>query len=181
MKYFQTEISGLWVIEPKVLTDARGYFMETYKKESFERHIAPVNFIQDNESKSSFGVFRGLHYQEGESAQAKLVRVTAGKVWDVAVDIRQDSPAFGKYYAVELSEENRRQFFIPRGFAHGFLVLSDTAVFSYKVDNRYAPAAERTLDCFDTDLAILFPIDKSLLILSEKDRRGKSLKEISSD
>lgn len=178
MKYIETEIPGLWIIEPEVFTDARGYFMETYKKESFEQQIATVNFIQDNESKSSYGVFRGLHYQEGDTAQAKLVRVIDGKVWDIAVDIRKDSPAFGKYYAVELSAENKRQFFISRGFAHGFLVLSETAVFSYKVDNRYSPATERTLNCFDPDIAIQFPIDKSLLKLSEKDKLGKSLKEI---
>ena len=178
MKYIETEIPGLWIIEPEVFTDARGYFMETYKKESFEQQIAPINFIQDNESKSSYGVFRGLHYQEGDTAQAKLVRVIDGKVWDIAVDIRKDSPAFGKYYAVELSAENKRQFFISRGFAHGFLVLSETAVFSYKVDNRYSPATERTLNCFDPDIAIQFPIDKSLLKLSEKDKLGKSLKEI---
>lgn len=178
MKYIETEIPGLWIIEPEVFTDARGYFMETYKKEAFEQQIATVNFIQDNESKSSYGVFRGLHYQEGDTAQAKLVRVIDGKVWDIAVDIRKDSPAFGKYYAVELSAENKRQFFISRGFAHGFLVLSETAVFSYKVDNRYSPATERTLNCFDPDIAIQFPIDKSLLKLSEKDKLGKSLKEI---
>ncbi|MDR0611994.1 MAG: dTDP-4-dehydrorhamnose 3,5-epimerase [Dysgonamonadaceae bacterium] len=178
MKYIETEIPGLWIIEPEVFTDARGYFMETYKKETFEQQIATVNFIQDNESKSSYGVFRGLHYQEGDTAQAKLVRVIDGKVWDIAVDIRKDSPAFGKYYAVELSAENKRQFFISRGFAHGFLVLSETAVFSYKVDNRYSPATERTLNCFDPDIAIQFPIDKSLLKLSEKDKLGKSLKEI---
>ena len=178
MKYTETEIPGLWIIEPEVFTDARGYFMETYKKESFERHIASVNFIQDNESKSSYGVFRGLHYQEGDTAQAKLVRVIDGKVWDIAVDVRKDSPAFGKYCAVELSAENKRQFFIPRGFAHGFLVLSDTAVFSYKVDNRYSPATERTLNCFDPDIAVQFPIDKSLLKLSDKDKNGKSLEEV---
>ncbi|MDR2691348.1 MAG: dTDP-4-dehydrorhamnose 3,5-epimerase [Dysgonamonadaceae bacterium] len=178
MKYIETKIPGLRIIDPEVFTDARGYFMEVYKKESFERHIAPVNFIQDNESESSYGVFRGLHYQEGDTAQAKLVRVTGGKVWDIAVDIRKNSPAFGKYYAVELSAENKRQFFIPRGFAHGFLVLSETAVFSYKVDNHYSPSTERTLNCFDPDIAVQFPIDKSLLKLSEKDARGKSLKEV---
>jgi dTDP-4-dehydrorhamnose 3,5-epimerase len=178
MKYIETEIPGLWIIEPGVFTDARGYFMETYKKESFDRQIAKVNFIQDNESKSSFGVFRGLHYQEGDTAQAKLVRVIEGKVWDIAVDIRKDSPTFGKYCAVELSGENKKQFFISRGFAHGFLVLSETAVFSYKVDNHYSPSTERTLNCFDPDIAIQWPIDKSQLKLSEKDKVGKSLKEI---
>ena len=178
MKYIETEIPGLWIIEPKIFTDARGYFMETYQKESFERQIAPVNFIQDNESKSSYGVFRGLHYQEGDTAQAKLVRVIEGKVWDIAVDIRKGSPTFGKYYAVELSSENKKQFFISRGFAHGFLFLSETAVFSYKVDNFYSPSTERTLNCFDPDLAIQFPIDSSRLILSDKDKVGKSLKDL---
>jgi dTDP-4-dehydrorhamnose 3,5-epimerase len=178
MKYIETEISGLWIIKPEVFTDTRGYFMETYKKESFEQQITKVDFIQDNESKSSYGVFRGFHYQEGDTAQAKLVRVIEGKVWDIAVDIRKDSPTFGKYFAVELSGENKRQFFISRGFAHGFLVLSETAAFSYKVDNCYSPSTEKTLNCFDPDIAIQWPIDKSLLKLSEKDKVGKSLKEI---
>jgi dTDP-4-dehydrorhamnose 3,5-epimerase len=178
MEYIETEITGLWIIEPKVFTDARGYFMETYKKERFDRQIAKVDFIQENESKSSYGVFRGLHYQEGDTAQAKLVRVIEGKVWDIAVDIRKNSPTFGKYYALELSGENKRQFFISRGFAHGFLVLSETAVFSYKVDNGYSPSTERILNCFDPDIAIQWPIDQSLLKLSEKDKVGKSLKEI---
>ncbi|MDR0769183.1 MAG: dTDP-4-dehydrorhamnose 3,5-epimerase [Dysgonamonadaceae bacterium] len=175
MKYTETEMQGLWIIEPKIFTDARGYFMETYKKETFDRQIAPTHFIQDNESRSSFGVFRGLHYQEGDTAQAKLVRVIEGKVWDIAVDIRRGSATFGKYYAVELSAENKRQFFISRGFAHGFLVLSETAVFSYKVDNNYSPSTERTLNCFDPNIAIQFPIDKSLLELSEKDKLGTSI------
>jgi dTDP-4-dehydrorhamnose 3,5-epimerase len=178
MNYIQTEINGLWIIEPKVFNDARGYFMETFKKEEFERNIGAIDFIQDNESKSSFGVLRGLHYQEGDAAQAKLVRVIQGKVRDVAVDIRKGSPTFGKYLAVELSEENKRQFFIPRGLAHGFLVLSETAVFAYKVDNPYSPSTERTLNCMDPDLSIPWPLESSQLILSEKDKSGKSLKEI---
>jgi dTDP-4-dehydrorhamnose 3,5-epimerase len=178
MNYIQTEISGLWIIEPKVFNDARGYFMETFKKEEFEQKIGEVNFIQDNESQSSFGVLRGLHYQEGETSQAKLVRVIQGKVLDVAVDIRKGSLSYGKYVAVELTGENKRQFFIPRGFAHGFLVLSETAVFSYKVDNTYSPSTERTLNCMDPDIAIQWPLDASQLLLSEKDKLGKSLKEI---
>lgn len=121
MNYIQTEIDGVWVIEPKVFNDDRGYFMEAFKKEEFEKNIGQINFIQDNESKSTFGVLRGLHYQKGEFSQAKLVRVIKGKVLDVAVDLRQSSPTFGKYVSVELSEDNKRQFFIPRGFAHGFL------------------------------------------------------------
>ena len=178
MQYKETEIKGLWIIEPTVYTDSRGYFMETYKKEEFDREIAKVNFIQDNESQSSFGVLRGLHYQEGNAAQAKLVRVINGKVFDIAVDIRKDSPTFGKYLAIEISGENKRQVFMPRGFAHGFLVMSKTATFLYKVDNTYSPASERTLNCMDTDLNIQWPIDISQLILSEKDKQGRSLKEL---
>jgi len=178
MEYIKTEIDGLWIIDPLIFKDERGYFMESYKKSEFEQIIGKVDFIQDNESKSSFGVFRGFHYQEGETAQAKLVRVIQGKVLDIAVDIRKDSATFGKYVATELSEENKRQFFIPRGFAHGFLVLSETAVFTYKIDNIYSPAHERVLNCMDPDLAIQLPIDPSLMRLSDKDRLGKSLKEI---
>jgi len=178
MEYIKTEIDGLWIIEPLVFKDERGYFMESYKKSEFEKIIGKVDFIQDNESKSSFGVFRGFHYQEGEAAQAKLVRVIQGKVWDIAIDIRKTSVTFGKYVATELSGENKRQFFIPRGFAHGFLVLSETAVFSYKVDNIYSPAHERTINCMDSDLAIRWPVDQSQLLLSQKDRSGKQLKEI---
>jgi dTDP-4-dehydrorhamnose 3,5-epimerase len=178
MKYIKTEIADLWIIEPEIFSDVRGYFAETYKKEEFEQYIGKVDFIQDNESQSSFGVFRGLHYQEGDTAQAKLVRVIRGNVWDIAVDIRKESPTFGQYLAVELSEENKRQFFIPRGFAHGFLVLSETAVFSYKVDNKYSPATERTLNCFDPDLNIQWPVDKTQLLLSDKDKTGRFLKEI---
>ena len=178
MEYVKTIIDGLWIIDPIIIKDDRGYFMECYKKSEFEQKIGKTNFIQDNESKSAYGVFRGLHYQEGEAAQAKLVRVIQGKVWDIALDIRKNSATFGKYVAVELSEENKRQFFISRGFAHGFLVLSETAVFSYKVDNIYSPSHERTINCMDPDLAIQWPLDKSQLRLSEKDRVGKQLKEI---
>ncbi|GHT43134.1 dTDP-4-dehydrorhamnose 3,5-epimerase [Bacteroidia bacterium] len=178
MNYIKTEIEGLWIIEPKVFADARGYFTETYKKEEFDAHIGRTDFIQDNESMSSFGVLRGLHYQEGDTAQAKLVRVVSGKVQDVAVDLRKNSPTFGKHLSVELSGDNKRHLFIPRGFAHGFVVLSDTAIFSYKVDNVYSPATERTLDCMDPDLNIQWPLDRSQWLLSEKDKNGKSLKEI---
>ena len=178
MEYIKTEIDGLWIIDPKVFKDERGYFMESYKKAEFEQKIGKVDFIQDNESQSTYGVFRGFHYQEGEVAQAKLVRVIQGKVWDIAIDIRINSATFGKYVAVELSGENKRQFFIPRGFAHGYLVLSETAIFSYKVDNIYSPAYERTIYCMDPDLAIQFPIEQSQMLLSEKDRLGKRLKEI---
>ena len=142
MEYKKTAIEGVYIIEPRVFADARGYFMETWKEEEFCRHVGPVKFIQDNESKSSRGVLRGLHYQQGEWSQAKLVRVIRGTVLDVAVDLRRTSPTFGQHVMVELSEENKRQFFIPRGFAHGFLVLSDEAIFTYKVDNAYRPQAE---------------------------------------
>ena len=143
MEYLKTEIDGVYVLEPRVFRDARGYFFESWRQADFDQHIGRhVEFIQDNESKSSYGVLRGLHYQKGEYSQAKLVRVIRGRVLDVAVDIRKSSPTFGKYVAVELSEDNKRQLFIPRGFAHGFLVLSDEAVFTYKVDNVYAPQHE---------------------------------------
>ena len=178
MEYIKTEIEGLWIINPLVIKDERGYFMESYKKAEFKQNIRNVDFIQDNESKSSYGIFRGLHYQEGEAAQAKLVRVIQGKVWDIAVDIRKTSPTFGKYVAIELSEENKRQFFIPQGFAHGFLVLSETAIFSYKVDNVYSPVHERIINCMDSDLAIQWPLELSQIRMSEKDRSGKRLKEI---
>ena len=137
MKFIRTDIEGVVIIEPRVFNDPRGYFMESWKKDLFSEEIGEINFIQDNESKSSYGVLRGLHYQKGDASQAKLVRVIKGKVLDVAVDIRKNSPTFGKHIMVELSEENKRQLFIPRGFAHGFLVLSDDAIFTYKVDNQY--------------------------------------------
>ena len=177
MNYIETEIQGVYVLEPRVFHDARGYFMETWNQADFDKHIGKVTFIQDNESKSSYGVLRGLHYQKGEFSQAKLVRVIKGRVLDVAVDIRKSSPTFGKYVLAELSEENKRQLFIPRGFAHGFLVLSDEAVFTYKVDNVYAPQAEAGIKWNDEDIAIEWPIDPKDLILSEKDTRALSLKE----
>ena len=172
MNYIQTEIEGVWIIEPKVFNDARGYFMEAFKEGEFRANIGNVHFVQDNESKSSFGVLRGLHYQKGEYSQAKLVRVIKGKVLDVAVDLRQSSPTFGKYVSVELSEENKRQFFIPRGFAHGFLVLSEEAIFTYKVDNGYAPQAEASIR-FNDD----WPVAESQLLLSEKDGHAVSFKD----
>ncbi len=177
MNYIETEIQGVYVLEPRVFQDARGYFMETWNQADFDKHVGKVTFIQDNESKSSYGVLRGLHYQKGEFSQAKLVRVIKGRVLDVAVDIRSSSPTFGKYVLAELSEENKRQLFIPRGFAHGFLVLSDEAVFTYKVDNVYAPQAEAGIKWNDEDIAIEWPIDPKDLILSEKDTRALSLKE----
>ena len=177
MNYIQTEIDGVWLIEPKVFRDERGYFMEAFKEEDFKAHIGDVHFVQDNESKSSFGVLRGLHYQKGEYCQSKLVRVIKGKVLDVAVDLRRTSPTFGKYVSVELSEENQRQFFIPRGFAHGFLVLSDEAIFTYKVDNVYAPQAEASIRFNDETVGIDWPVAESQLLLSEKDGHAVSFKD----
>ena len=145
MNYIQTEIDGVWIIEPKVFSDPRGYFMEAFKQQEFDATIGQINFIQDNESKSSFGTLRGLHYQKGDYCQAKLVRVIKGEVLDVAVDLRKSSPTFGKHISVLLSDDNKRQLFIPRGFAHGFLVKSEEAVFTYKVDNIYAPQAEASI------------------------------------
>lgn len=177
MEYKHTDIEGVYIIEPKVFTDARGYFVEAWKKAEFEEHIGRVDFIQDNESKSSRGVLRGLHYQKGEWSQAKLVRVIKGCVLDVAVDIRRSSPTFGRHVAVELSEANKLQFFIPRGFAHGFLVLSDEAIFTYKVDNVYAPHAESGIRWNDPDLGINWPISVDEVLTSEKDQRQPLLRD----
>lgn len=160
----------------KVFNDNRGYFFEAWKKSDFETHVGKVDFIQDNESKSSYGVLRGLHYQKGEFSQAKLVRVIKGKVLDVAVDLRRSSPTFGKHVMVELSEDNKRQLFIPRGFAHGFLVLSQEAVFTYKVDNIYAPAHEASIRWNDPQIGINWPIDQKDVITSPKDLEGKDFK-----
>ena len=177
MKYTETEIKGVYIIEPNVFNDARGYFMESWKRAEFEQYIGAVDFIQDNESESSYGVLRGLHYQKGDASQAKLVRVIKGKVLDVAVDIRKSSPTFGQHVMVELSEENKRQFFIPRGFAHGFLVLSDEAIFTYKVDNPYAPQCDAGIRWNDPDLAIEWPIDPKDVLTSEKDLKQPLLKD----
>ena len=171
MNYIKTEIPDVWVCEPKVFADARGYFMETWRASDFNEHIGhEVNFVQDNQSMSSRGVLRGLHFQKGEFSQAKLVRVLQGTVVDVAVDLRKTSPTFGKYVMVELSAENKRQLFIPRGFAHGFQVIADTAVFTYKVDNIYAPQAECSIRYDDPKIGIAWPItNPQELLLSEKD------------
>ena len=177
MKYIKTEIEGVFILEPKVFNDSRGYFFETWKKAEFELYVGAVNFIQDNESKSSFGVLRGLHYQKGAHSQAKLVRVIKGRVMDVAVDLRKKSSTFGRYVMVELSDENKRQFFIPRGFAHGFLVLSDEAIFTYKVDNAYAPQAEASIRWDDAEIGIDWPIDAKDVVMSEKDLNAKRLCE----
>ena len=177
MEYKKTNIEGVYIIEPKVFNDARGYFFEAWKKEEFEQYIGKVDFVQDNESKSSYGVLRGLHYQKGACSQAKLVRVIKGSVLDVAVDIRKSSPTFGQHVMVELSEENKRQFFISRGFAHGFLVLSDEAIFTYKVDNAYAPQAEAGIRWNDPELNIQWPIDPKDVQTSEKDLKQPFFKD----
>ena len=177
MEYRETKIKGVFIIEPKVFQDARGYFMEAWKQAEFDEHVGRTVFIQDNESKSSFGVLRGLHYQKGDASQAKLVRVIKGKVLDVAVDIRKSSPTFGQHVMVELSEENKRQFFIPRGFAHGFLVMSDEAIFTYKVDNPYAPQCDAGIRWNDPDLGIEWPIDPAKVLTSEKDLKQPLLKD----
>ncbi len=177
MDFKETAIKGVYIIEPRVFNDARGYFFEAWKQAEFEEHIGKVNFVQDNESKSSRGVLRGLHYQKGDYSQAKLVRVIKGCVLDVAVDIRKSSPTFGKHVMVELSGENKRQFFIPRGFAHGFLVLSDEAIFTYKVDNIYAPQADAGIRWNDLALGIEWPIDPKEVLTSEKDLKQPLLKD----
>ncbi len=177
MIFTEQNIPGVWVIEPKVFADSRGYFMESFKQNEFEKHIGKVDFIQDNESKSSYGVLRGLHYQKGEFSQAKLVRVIKGKVLDVAVDIRKSSPTFGQFVAVELSEENKKQLFIPRGFAHGFVVLSDEAIFTYKVDNVYAPQADAGIIYNDPKIGVNWMIDSKDVLLSEKDTKHPTLEE----
>lgn len=170
MNYIATSIHDVWILEPRVFEDARGYFMETWREEDFNRAMGhEVHFVQDNQSMSSRGVLRGLHYQKGDASQAKLVRVLQGAVVDVAVDLRQDSPTFGQHVLVELSAENKRQLFIPRGFAHGFQVLSETAVFTYKVDNRYAPETECSIRYDDPTIGIQWPILGDEVLLSEKD------------
>ena len=169
MEYIPTNIEGVYLIRPRVFNDARGYFMEAFKQEEFDANVYPVKFVQDNESMSTYGVLRGLHYQKGEYSQAKLVRVIKGRVLDVAVDMRRSSPTFGKYVMAELSDENKMQFFIPRGFAHGFLVLSDEAIFTYKVDNVYAPHAEASVLFSDAEIGIEWPISSEGMVLSPKD------------
>jgi len=177
MKFIRTEIPEVVIIEPKVYGDDRGYFMETFREDLFEKNIRKINFIQDNESKSKRGVLRGLHYQLPPFAQSKTVRVIKGSVIDVAVDIRKGSPTFGKYVAVELSEENKRQLFIPRGFAHGFLVTSDEAIFVYKVDNYYSPECDRSIRFDDPEIGINWSFPKEKILVSEKDKNAPFLKD----
>ena len=178
MNVIKTDIEGLLVIEPKIFGDSRGYFFESFSEREFRREVADVDFVQDNESKSSYGVVRGLHFQKPPYSQAKLVRVIKGKVLDVAVDLRKGSPTFGQHVAMELSEDNHRQVFIPRGFAHGFSVLSDEVVFQYKCDAYYAPQSEGAVAWDDPDLGIDWKVPAEKVILSEKDKKHPRLKDI---
>lgn len=177
MDFIEAGLAGAYLIKPVRHGDGRGYFCETFRFDEFERAIGKVNFIQDNESLSIKGVVRGLHYQAAEASQAKLVRVVYGRVLDVIVDLRRNSPTFGKHISTELSGENGCQLFVPRGFAHGFIVLSEKALFQYKVDNPYAPESERCIRFDDPCLSIDFPLPVSSLIFSEKDMKGVSFKE----
>lgn len=178
MNFIKTEIDGVVIVEPRVFTDSRGYFFESYNEAEFHKNGITNKFVQDNQSKSSYGVVRGLHCQLGEHAQAKLVRVLSGRVLDVAVDIRPGSPTFGKHVAVELSDENQRQLFIPRGFLHGFSVLSETAIFAYKCDNLYCPAAEFGIRFDDPEIGVDWRVPADKIITSEKDRIAKGLKDV---
>lgn len=171
----QTEIPGVVIIEPKIFGDSRGYFYESFSQRDFEEKVAKVNFVQDNQSFSHYGVLRGLHFQNPPYTQSKLVRVIQGKVVDVAVDIRKGSPTYGKHVAVELTGENHRQFFIPKGFAHGFVVLSEKALFQYKCDEFYHPEAEWAIAWDDSELEIKWPISREDVILSDKDKHHPNL------
>lgn len=185
MEIIETAIPGLLIIEPRVFKDARGYFFESFSQREFDEKVGniighTVRFVQDNESMSSYGVMRGLHFQRPPFTQTKLVRCVKGSVLDVAVDIRKGSPTFGKHVAVELTEDNHRQFFVPRGFAHGFVVLSETAIFQYKCDNFYAPQADGGISILDDSLGIYWRIDADKAILSEKDAKHAMLKDFDS-
>ncbi len=180
MEVIKTAIEGVVIIEPRIFKDSRGYFFESFSQNEFENKVHKINFVQDNESMSSYGVMRGLHFQRPPYAQSKLVRCVKGRVLDVAVDIRKGSPTFGQHVAVELSEENHRQFFIPRGFAHGFAVLSDTAVFQYKCDNFYHPEADGGISIKDETLGIDWKIPMNEAILSDKDLKHSCLRDFDS-
>lgn len=180
MEIIKTDIEGVVIIEPRIFRDSRGYFFESYSKKEFNEKVRPVDFVQDNESMSAKGVMRGLHFQRPPFAQSKLVRCVKGRVLDVAVDIRKGSSTYGKHVAVELSEENQRQFFVPRGFAHGFAVLSDIAVFQYKCDNYYHPEADGGILITDEALCIDWKISSETAILSEKDLKHPLLKDFDS-
>lgn len=177
MKVIKTAIEDVVIIEPDVFGDARGYFFESYSQKKFDEQVRPVKFVQDNESKSKYGVLRGLHFQKGRDAQSKLVRVVKGRVLDVAVDIRKGSPTFGQYVTVELTEDNHRQLFVPRGFAHGFSVLSEEAIFQYKCDNLYAPQSEGAIAWNDPDIAIDWQLPAEDVLLSAKDANHPQLKD----
>ncbi len=177
MNVIKTNIDGVVIIEPKVFGDHRGYFFESFSDRYFNTQVRGVKFVQDNESKSCYGVLRGLHFQKPPHAQSKLVRVVKGAVLDVAVDIRKGSPTFGQHVSVELTEDNHRQFFIPRGFAHGFVVLTDEVIFQYKCDNFYAPQYEGAIAWDDPDLNIDWKVPADKIILSEKDRNNSRLKD----
>ena len=177
MEVIKTNIEGALIIEPRVFEDARGYFFESFSQREFDAKVGPVRFVQDNESKSSYGVMRGLHFQAPPFAQSKLVRCVRGRVLDVAVDIRRGSPTYGQHVAVELSEDNHRQFFIPRGFAHGFAVLSEEAVFQYKCDEYYHPESEGGISILDSSLGIDWHIPAEHVILSEKDTKHLLLRD----
>lgn len=180
MEVIKTDIEGVVIIEPRVFKDARGYFFESFSQREFEEKVRKINFVQDNESMSSYGVMRGLHFQRPPFAQSKLVRCVKGAVLDVAVDIRKGSPTYGQHVAVKLTEDNHRQFFIPRGFAHGFAVLSDMAVFQYKCDNYYAPQADGGISILDSELGIDWHIPLDNAILSEKDTLHPCLSDFDS-
>lgn len=176
----KTGIEGVWIIEPRVFGDARGYFFESYSQRDFEQAIGPVSFVQDNESMSTYGVMRGLHFQRPPFTQSKLVRCVKGAVLDVAVDIRKGSPTYGQHVSVELTESNHRQFFIPKGFAHGFAVLSDVAVFQYKCDDFYHPEADGGISILDSSLGIDWRIPTERALLSDKDTKHALLKDFDS-
>ena len=180
MNTIKTDIEGVVIIEPRIFKDARGYFFESYSKKEFDEKVAPVDFVQDNESCSTRGVMRGLHFQRPPYTQAKLVRCVKGAVLDVAVDIRKGSPTYGRHVAVELTEDNHRQFFIPKGFAHGFAVLSDVAVFQYKCDEFYHPEVDGGISILDDTLGIDWQIDPAEAILSDKDKNHPFLADFDS-
>lgn len=180
MEVIKTAINGVYILEPRIFRDDRGYFFESFSQREFEEKIGKINFVQDNESKSSYGVMRGLHFQRPPYAQSKLVRCVKGAVLDVAVDIRKGSPTYGQHIAVELTADNHRQFFIPRGFAHGFAVLSDEAIFQYKCDNFYAPQADGGISILDASLNIDWQIPTEKAILSEKDTKHPLLQDFDS-
>ena len=180
MDVIRTEIDGVVIIEPKIFGDARGYFFESFSQREFEEKVRKINFVQDNESMSSYGVMRGLHFQRPPFTQSKLVRCVKGAVLDVAVDIRKGSPTYGQHVAVELTEDNHRQFFVPRGFAHGFAVLSETAIFQYKCDNFYAPQADGGISIKDESYGIDWKIPTDKALLSEKDTLHECLKDFDS-